>query len=129
MRRALWIFSAPVVAGGLAWAVNAANTSGPLLAGAPQAQNGKVIYFSRAGKPAAAPSATDADETVVDDSAADDNSADADPTEAPAAPQRFVRNRPLAAATPAAANGVKNYKDLFANSDTTSGGSAVAKQS
>ena len=130
MRRALWIFSAPVVAGGLAWAVNAADNAGPLLAGAPQAQNGKIIYFSRGGKPAQAPSASDADESVADDSAAD-----AEPAEAPAAPQRFVRNRPSATATTTtstengatAANGVKNYKDLF-NSADASAGSTAAKQ-
>jgi len=119
MRRALWIFSAPVVAGGLAWAVNAANDVGPLLAGAPQAQNGKIIYFSRGGKPATAPS--DADAASADDSAADD----AAQSDAPAAPQRYVRNRPGAGATTVAntptesgslaANGTKNYKDLFAN--------------
>jgi uncharacterized repeat protein (TIGR01451 family) len=124
MRRALWIFSAPVVAGGLAWAVNAADNAGPLLAGAPQAQNGKIIYFSRGGKPAPAPSAADADATVGD--ATDDGSADADSAEAPAAPQRFVRNSSTAATVPAA-SGVKNYKDLFANSDASSG-SAAPKQ-
>src|SRR5436190_7734605 len=119
MRRALWIFSAPVVAGGLAWAVNAANDVGPLLAGAPQAQNGKIIYFSRGGKPAAAPS--DADAASADDSAADD----AAQSDAPATPQRYVRNRPATGATTVtntptesgsvAASGTKNYKDLFAN--------------
>ena len=55
MRRALWIFSAPVVAGGLAWAVNAADNQNPLLTRAPQAQTGKIFYFSRGGKSDAPP--------------------------------------------------------------------------
>src|SRR5258708_4633312 len=128
--RALWIFSAPVVAGGFAWAVNAARDSGPLLAGAPQAQNGKIISSSRGGKPAAAPSdadvaRSDADAESADDSAADD-AADA---EAPVAPSRFVRNRPAAgAATVAnaaadsgssASGSTKNYKNLFAEEDSS----------
>ncbi|HEY2250462.1 MAG TPA: hypothetical protein VGH74_05355, partial [Planctomycetaceae bacterium] len=124
MRRALWIFSAPVVAGGLAWAVNAANDTGTLLAGAPQAQNGRIMYFSSGGKRAAAPS----DTAAADDSAADNGAADdAADGEAPAAPSRFVRNRPAvgaatAANTPAdsgsaAAPSTKNYKDLFADSE------------
>src|SRR5258708_5106921 len=149
--RALWIFSAPVVAGGLAWAVNAASDSGPLLAGAPQAPNGKIIHFSprrkppppppqakngkiissrRGGNPAAAPSdadvaRSDADAESADDSAADD-AADA---EAPVAPSRFVRNRPAAgAATVAnaaadsgssASGSTKNYKNLFAEEDSS----------
>ena len=154
MRRALWIFSAPVVAGGLAWAVNATDNAGPLLAGAPQAQNGKIIYFSRGGKPAAEPSASDADDTWAvtirprfgttaaapsasdaDDTLADNDTADAETAETPAAPQRFVRNRPSAAATTvaatstesgsAAASGVKNYKDLFTNSETSAGSNAA----
>jgi uncharacterized repeat protein (TIGR01451 family) len=122
MRRALWIFSAPVVAGGLAWAVNAANDAGPLLAGAPQAQNGKIIYFSRSGKPAAAPSDADA---AADDGSADDTA----DSEAPVAPTRFVRNRPSAdsgtVANAAAETGAtvpkgpKNYKDLFADADSS----------
>ena len=130
MRRALWIFSAPVVAGGLAWAVNAANDAGPLLAGAPQAQNGKIIYFSRGGKPAAAPS--DADAAAADDSSGDD-AADA---EAPVAPTRFVRNRPSAGSSTVAnaaaetgatvPKGPKNYKDLFADADSSPAGKPAA---
>src|SRR5579863_5013658 len=126
MRRALWIFSAPVVAGGLAWAVNAANDAGTLLAGAPQAQNGRIMYFSSGGKRAAAPS--DASAAADDDSAADTSAADGGADgEAPAAPTRFVRTRPAlgaatAANTPsdsgsAAPPATKNYKDLFADSE------------
>ena len=133
MRRALWIFSAPVVAGGLAWAVNAMNDAGPLLAGAPQAQNGKIIYFSRSGKPPQAPS--EADDSVADDGKADapaDSAAEANPAEAPAAPpSRFVRNRPAAVAARAApesrspaTGGLKNYKDLFADKDAAAGSNA-----
>ncbi len=122
MRRALWIFSAPVVAGGLAWAVNAANDSGTLLAGAPQAQNGRIMYFSSGGKRTAAPS--DSATTAADDSSAADDSAD----EAPAAPTRFVRNRAAQVETAAntaadsvlsAPRATKNYKDLFADPEKT----------
>jgi len=126
MRKALWIFSAPVVAGGLAWAVNAANDAGTLLAGAPQAQNGRIMYFSSGGKRAAQPSDTDA--AQADESAADSSSADDSPDgDAPSAPTRFVRNRPAlgaatAANTPsdsesAAPPATKNYKSLFADAD------------
>ncbi|HLJ09725.1 MAG TPA: hypothetical protein VKU82_00980 [Planctomycetaceae bacterium] len=118
MRRALWILTAPVVAGGLAWAVNAADNQGPLLAGAPQAQNGKIFYFSRGGKSA---TAANANESV---DGADDSSAD-DDADTPPVAQRYVRNRTVSSASTKPA--VKNYyQDLFADSDAApaSGSSA-----
>jgi hypothetical protein len=102
MRRALWFFSAPVIAGGLAWVVNAADNESPLLARAPQAQNGQIFYFSRGGKSGTASAATDA----ADDSA-DSALDDAGAGDTPPVPQRYVRNRTtsVAAANPS----VKNY--------------------
>ncbi len=107
MRRALWLFSAPVVAGGLAWAVNAADNQTPLLARAPQAQNGQIFYFSRGGKSGSATSATEADTE-------DTTSNDSDAADTPPVAQRYVRKRP--AAVSASKPGVKNYyQDLFAD--------------
>src|SRR5579863_9099512 len=102
MRRALWIFSAPVVAGGLAWAVNAADNQSSLLTRAPQAQNGKVFYFSRGDKTGATASATLADDASAT-SAPDDPIAD----DAPPVPQRYVRNQ--AGTGSSAASPTKNY--------------------
>jgi uncharacterized repeat protein (TIGR01451 family) len=101
------MFSAPVIAGGLAWVVNAADNESPLLARAPQAQNGQIFYFSRGGKSGSASAATDAAADSTD-SAMDD----ADTGDTPPVPQRYVRNRTT---TVAAANpSVKNYyQDLF----------------
>jgi uncharacterized repeat protein (TIGR01451 family) len=103
MRRVLWILSAPVVAGGLAWAVNAADEQSSLTR--PQSgQSGKVFYFSRSGKArtdSAARAAISADEDSSGESLL-----------AEAAPAPYVRNR--TAAQTAAARGTKNfYKDLF----------------
>jgi len=122
MRRALWIFSAPVVAGGLAWAVNAADNQAPLLTRAPQAQNGKIFYFSRGGKSGAASTAS-----TADDSAADASPDDSDVTDTPPVPQRFVRSQTASGST--AKSPTKNYyKDLFSDSDAplTSPGAAKA---
>src|SRR5215471_18033652 len=107
MRRALWVFSAPVVAGGLAWAVNAADNQSLPSARAPQAQNGQIFYFSRSGKSGSATMASAAS------SAKDADDSDADDSDAP--PRRYVRNRPKSTTTKAPA---KNYyQDLFSGSD------------
>jgi uncharacterized repeat protein (TIGR01451 family) len=82
------------------------------MAGPPQAQNGKIIFFSRNGKPVPAPSAKDAD---ASDSTADD-AADAaadDSADLPSAPQRYVRKTPATAVKSTTANGAKNYRELF----------------
>jgi uncharacterized repeat protein (TIGR01451 family) len=121
MRRTLWILSAPVVAGGLAWSINAIYHQGSLMAGAPPAQNGKIIYFSRNGKPAAAPAAKDdddADETAAN--TADETTAADDTADLPAVPQRYVRSRPAATGQSTDASGVKNYRDLFTDPDSSS---------
>ncbi len=121
MRRTLWILSAPVIAGGLAWSINAIYHQGSLMAGAPAAQNGKIIYFSRNGKPAAAPSAKDdddADETAAN--TADETTADAAAADLPAVPQRYVRSRPAASGQATDGIGVKNYRDLFTDADAPS---------
>lgn len=113
MRRALWILSAPVVAGGLAWAVNAADNQGPLLAGSPQAQNGRIYYFSRGAKTASNTAATDGADGSPDASA--DDAADGDTP-----PQRYVRGRP--APGTGSSSGTKNYyQELFAESDSGRG--------
>ena len=119
MRRALWIFSAPVVAGGLAWAVNAADTGSPLLAGAPQAKNGQIFYFSRGAKSGSAASAPGAA-----DASADDDTDDSDGSDTPAIPQRYVRNRTASgsSARPAPKN---YYQDLFGNAKDAPDGSAA----
>jgi uncharacterized repeat protein (TIGR01451 family) len=127
MRRTLWILSAPVIAGGLAWSVNAIQHQNSLMAGPPQGQNGKIIYFSRSGKPAAAPQpkdADDADDTAT--TAASDDAASAaanDSADQSAAPRRYVRNRPTTAAKATAGSNVKNYRELFADSETPSASS------
>src|SRR5215471_17452745 len=108
MRRALWVFSAPVVAGGLAWAVNAADNQSLPSARAPQAQNGQIFYFSRSGKSGSATTAS-----TAGGSAKDADASDADDSDAP--PRRYVRNRPKSTTTKAPA---KNYyQDLFSESD------------
>jgi uncharacterized repeat protein (TIGR01451 family) len=112
------MFSAPVVAGGLAWAVNAADTSSPVTARAPQAQNGQIFYFSRGAKTGAAASA--------DDSSADAAADDADAGTTPPVAQRYVRNR----TTPAKGSGAatKNYyQELFGNDDSAPAGNATQK--
>lgn len=110
MRRALWIFSAPVVAGGLAWAINASDNQGSLLAGTPQAQNGRIIYFSRNGKPVTTASNSDA---ASSGSSADIDTDDSAP--APASSQKYVRSsKPAASQTPP----LKNYKNLFADGES-----------
>lgn len=115
MRRALWILSAPVVAGGLAWAVNAAD--GPLLAGASQAQNGKIYYFSRGSKTASNTASDDAE-----DAGSATSADDADAGDTP--PQRFIRSKPATAS--AASPGAKNYyQELFSAGDGASSGKAV----
>jgi uncharacterized repeat protein (TIGR01451 family) len=107
MRRALWILSAPVVAGGLAWAVNAADSPEPLLAQAQAAKPGKVVYFSRSGKSGTASSARPSASTA---DLADD--LDLDDATDTAPPQRYVRNR--AGQRSAAGDRPKNfYQDLF----------------
>jgi len=110
MRRALWIFSAPVVAGGLAWAVNAADNQSPLLTRAPQAQNGQIFYFSRGGNSGSSSTAT-----YADDGPADSSSDDADAADTPPVPKRYVRT--TAATGGAVKPPLKNYKDLFADAD------------
>lgn len=103
MRRALWILSTPVVAGGLAWAVNAADDQAPLLARAPSAQNGKIFYFSRGAKPGAEAAAAAANR--------ESDAAEAESDEA--ASPRYTRNRSGSQATAARGAGSKNYQDLF----------------
>src|SRR5439155_24447248 len=98
MRRALWMFSAPVIAGGLAWAVNAADNQAPLMTRAPQAQNGKIFYFSRGGKSGTATTATDAADSSAD-AKADSKADDADAGDTSAVAQRYVRSRPASAAS------------------------------
>jgi uncharacterized repeat protein (TIGR01451 family) len=98
------MFSAPVIAGGLAWAVNAADNQAPLMKGAPQAQNGKIFYFSRGAKPAT---------TDTADSSDDAKASDSDASDAPPVAQRYVRSRPASSA--GATAGVKNYQDLFSD--------------
>ena len=101
MRRALWILSTPVVAGGLAWAVNAADDQAPLLARAPSAQNGKIFYFSRGGKAG--------DDAAAAAAANRETEASPEGEDADSASQRYTRNR-----SQAAAKGAKNYyQDLF----------------
>jgi uncharacterized repeat protein (TIGR01451 family) len=119
MRRALWIFSAPVVAGGLAWAVNAADTESPLLAGAPQAQNGQIFYFSRGANSGSVASAQNAA-----DASADDDADQADGPDTSASPQRYIRNRTASgsSARPAPKN---YYQDLFGNPRATQDASAA----
>ncbi len=111
MRRVLWIFSAPVIAGGLAWAVNAADSQTSPVVGAPQAQNGKIFYFSRGGK-----SGTAAADSDSDDSSADDAADDAEAPDTPPVAQRYVRKRPATAA-PAKPPAKNYYQDLFSDSD------------
>src|SRR5580765_6802509 len=107
MRRALWMLSAPVVAGGLAWAVNAADELGTKSARAPAAQTGKVFYFSRTGK-----AGTESAAAARDASAADEE-ADAESASESTVPPRYTRSR--AGATPGATGArPKNlYQDLF----------------
>ncbi|MGQ0635611.1 MAG: hypothetical protein ACT4QC_13435 [Planctomycetaceae bacterium] len=102
MRKALWILSTPVVAGGLAWAVNAADEQAPLPSRSPSAQTGKIYYFSRNHKSAEADadslaglSAADPNDLVVDDGAV---------------AERYKRKRPDA---PAGARAKNYYRDLF----------------
>jgi uncharacterized repeat protein (TIGR01451 family) len=111
MRRALWILSAPVVAGGLAWAVNAADSQEPLLAQAPAAKPGKVVYFSRSGKSGNAATAKKPERAAdLDDDL--DTDLDAESAADTAPPQRYVRNRAQQRTT--AGNRPKNlYQDLF----------------
>lgn len=110
MRRTLWIFSAPVVAGGLAWAVNAADNQGLLQPRTAQTQPGKIFYFSRGGKTTTPPADATEDGTQPD---ADDS----DAADQPSAPQRYVRNK--AADSTAASPPVKNfYQDLFSETGT-----------
>ncbi len=84
MHRALWIFSAPVVAGGLAWAVNAADNQSLPVTRAPQAQSGKIFYFSRGGNSGSASSASYADDDAADSASPDD----AEAAETPPVPKR-----------------------------------------
>lgn len=104
MRKALWLLSAPVVAGGLAWAVNAADDSAPRSA---KATTGKVFYFSRpAGAGKATADAAAGREAIVADDEAD--------SEAEETPTRYSRARAVAAAP--AGNGARSknlYQDLF----------------
>jgi uncharacterized repeat protein (TIGR01451 family) len=125
MRKALWMFSAPIVAGGLAWAVNAADNHETLLAGAPTAPNGQIYYFSRSGKT----SATEADASVGSLKSTYSPSADGrykgaagtvDNTDRPE--QHYPRTR-----TTASGRTVRNYyQDLFSDSQPagTAGASA-----
>jgi uncharacterized repeat protein (TIGR01451 family) len=120
MRRALWIFSAPVVAGGLAWAINSADNNSTLQAGTPQSQNGRIMYFSRSGKPVSSPSASDS---------ADSGSSDDDDSVPPPSPQqRSLKSRTTATTTTAQAP-LKNYKSLFADPETTIDSSAPQQTS
>lgn len=112
MRRALWILSAPVFAGGLAWAVSAADSEAPLLAKAPAPQAGKVYYFSRSGK--------DADSEKVDASrdhlltAAGQYDFDDADGEVPASRYTRKSSKPKVAQT----SGVRNYyDDLFGQAE------------
>src|SRR5579871_5921630 len=111
MRRTLWIFSAPVVAGGLAWAVNAADNQGLLQPRTAQTQPGKIFYFSRGGKTATPP-------TDAPDDTAPPDADDADAADQPAAPQRYVRTK--TADANATSPPVKNfYQDLFSETETS----------
>jgi uncharacterized repeat protein (TIGR01451 family) len=116
------MFSAPVIAGGLAWAVNAADNQAPLMTRAPQAQNGKIFYFSRGGKSGTATTAANAA-----DSSADAKADDADAGDTPAVAQRYVRNRPVSSASANAA--VKNYQDLFSDNDAQSDSNSTRQAS
>lgn len=120
MRKALWFVSGPLVAGGLAWAVNAADHQETLLARTPAAQNGQIFYFSRSGKTGATESETAAATAKpTRTSAANDQYADegaASTASAPAA-QRYVRTR-----TTADGRAVKNYyQDLFGDASADTG--------
>lgn len=119
MRKALWILSTPLIAGGLAWAVHAADEQERLIAAS---RTGKVHYFSRSGNSGSDNSSTKSRANT------DEEDRDPDTSTSDSTPARFVRNR--GAQTPVGANRPKNvYQDLFGEGQTGIRRTAVRKPS
>ncbi len=129
MRRVLWIFSAPVIAGGLAWAVNAADNQTSPVVGAPQAQNGKIFYFSRGGKSGTAAADSDGDDSSAD-AAPNDASSDAEAPDRTPVAQRLCPETTAGDDRACETSPAKNYyQDLFADPDAPTTPSAKRSSS
>ncbi|MSR56608.1 MAG: DUF11 domain-containing protein [Planctomycetaceae bacterium] len=113
MRRSFWILSTPLVAGGLVWAVNAADQQTPRTAKTPAAQTGKIFNFARNAKLAADPQAAD--------------DFDAEASEGDQPPVRYVRQRSGQGATPARPK--KNLYQQLLGDERTEHGIAAAHTS
>lgn len=123
MRSALLLFSAPLVAGSLAWAVGMADdrlvNDAPLNTRVSKTQKGKLFYFSRSGKGEKDGKQGNEPETQSARSAnlprTGKQSLIKELTDTkPRTPQRYVRNAPGATAAAPARTETRNYyRELF----------------